>query len=124
LKRSDLAKFTTGHILNLVSNDAQRLDNIARALIETLSIPFILVPVVLSLYLLIGWQSLSGLLLMFFVMALITVFTKLFACIRQKHAKVTDKRLAVMSEIISGIRAVKMYAWEWNYKDVVGKLRR
>jgi hypothetical protein len=61
---------------------------------------------------------------MFFVMALITVFTKLFACIRQKHAKVTDKRLAVMSEIISGIRAVKMYAWEWNYKDVVGKLRR
>jgi hypothetical protein len=29
-----------------------------------------------------------------------------------------------MSEIIAGIRAVKMYAWEWNYKDEVQNLRR
>ncbi|KAK3737226.1 hypothetical protein QZH41_001823 [Actinostola sp. cb2023] len=29
-----------------------------------------------------------------------------------------------MNEIIAGIRAVKMYAWEWNYRDIVKSLRR
>ncbi|KAK3741425.1 hypothetical protein QZH41_003974 [Actinostola sp. cb2023] len=28
-----------------------------------------------------------------------------------------------MNEIIAGIRAVKMYAWEWNYRDIVKSLR-
>jgi hypothetical protein len=47
-----------------------------------------------------------------------------FAELRVQQVGVTDERLAVMSEIIAGIRAVKMYAWEWNYKDEVQNLRR
>jgi ABC-type multidrug transport system fused ATPase/permease subunit len=123
-RRSGLAKFTTGNITNLVSNDAKRMDELPLSIIETLSIPFILVAVILSLYVLIGWQSLSGLLLTFLLIAFTLFLTKIFAGIRSHQAKVTDKRLAVMSEIISGIRAVKMYAWEWNYNDVVKNLRR
>ncbi|KAJ7370582.1 hypothetical protein OS493_031318 [Desmophyllum pertusum] len=46
------------------------------------------------------------------------------AKLREKAAAFTDERLVVMNEIISGIRAVKMYAWEWNFRDVVGDLRR
>ncbi|KAK3741423.1 hypothetical protein QZH41_003972 [Actinostola sp. cb2023] len=48
---------------------------------------------------------------------------KLFAEYRIKHAAATDKRLTAMNEIIAGIRAVKMYAWEWNYRDIVKSLR-
>ncbi|KAK3702956.1 hypothetical protein QZH41_002859 [Actinostola sp. cb2023] len=47
-----------------------------------------------------------------------------FAEYRIKHAAATDKRLTAMNEIIAGIRAVKMYAWEWNYRDIVKSLRR
>ena len=46
------------------------------------------------------------------------------AKLREKAATFTDNRLAVMNEVISGIRAVKMYAWEWNYRDVLYELRR
>ncbi|KAK3741179.1 hypothetical protein QZH41_012627, partial [Actinostola sp. cb2023] len=49
---------------------------------------------------------------------------KLFAGYRIKHAAATDKRLTAMNEIIAGIRAVKMYAWEWNYRDTIKTLRR
>ena len=46
------------------------------------------------------------------------------AKLRKKAASFTDKRLVVMNEIISGIRAVKMHAWEWNFRDIVRDLRR
>ena len=44
--------------------------------------------------------------------------------IRHRAAAVTDERLKIMNEIISGIRMVKMYAWEWNFRDLVAQIRR
>ena len=35
----------------------------------------------------------------------------------------TDKRVRVMNEIISGMRLIKMYAWEWAFHDYVKKIR-
>ena len=43
---------------------------------------------------------------------------------RFKSARVTDKRIRIMNEIIVGIRVIKMYAWEYAFKRVVSKLRR
>ena len=42
---------------------------------------------------------------------------------RLKSAKVTDKRVRVMNEIISGMRLIKMYAWEWAFHEYVKKIR-
>ena len=36
----------------------------------------------------------------------------------------TDKRIKVMNEVITGIRVIKMYAWEYAFKRVVSQLRR
>ena len=43
---------------------------------------------------------------------------------RHKSALVTDKRIRIMNEIITGIKVIKMYAWEYAFKAVVSKLRR
>ena len=43
---------------------------------------------------------------------------------RLKSAKVTDKRVKVMNEIISGMRLIKMYAWEWAFHEYVKKIRK
>ena len=43
---------------------------------------------------------------------------------RLKAAKVTDKRVKVMNEIISGMRLIKMYAWEWAFHEYVKKIRK
>lgn len=44
--------------------------------------------------------------------------------IRNKAAAQTDKRLTVVKEIVTGIRVVKMYAWEWNFRDLIAQIRR
>ena len=36
----------------------------------------------------------------------------------------TDKRVRVMNEIISGMRLIKMYAWEWAFHEYVKKIRK
>ncbi len=43
---------------------------------------------------------------------------------RFKSALVTDKRIRIMNEIISGMKVIKMYAWEYAFKAVVSKLRK
>ena len=41
-----------------------------------------------------------------------------------KSALLTDRRVKIMSEVISGMRVIKMYAWEHAFKRVVGTIRR
>ena len=36
----------------------------------------------------------------------------------------TDKRVRVMNEIISGMRLIKMYAWEWAFHECVKRIRK
>ncbi|KAK3734056.1 hypothetical protein QZH41_015838, partial [Actinostola sp. cb2023] len=123
-RRCDVSAFTTGHIINLVSNDAQKMEDSVQGFIFALTTPVELTVSVALLWCFIGWQSLSGVL--YFVVLLIYNFvvSKKFAMLRAKVAAATDKRLAIINNIICGIRAVKMYAWEWSFRDLVKRLRR
>ena len=43
---------------------------------------------------------------------------------RLKAAKVTDQRVKVMNEVISGIRVIKMYGWELAFHKMVTAIRK
>ena len=47
-----------------------------------------------------------------------------FKSLQDKAAKMTDKRLRQMHDVISGIRVLKMNAWEWCFHDLVSEVRR
>lgn len=42
---------------------------------------------------------------------------------RMRIAKLTDERVILMNEIISGIQVIKMYAWEIPFENFVSKAR-
>ena len=44
--------------------------------------------------------------------------------LRSNSARITDRRVKIMNEVISGMRVIKMYAWEHAFKGVVDRLRR
>lgn len=124
MSQSKLAKITSGHVINLVSNDIQRLDLATQNLFASLRSPFDLVVLGILLWTLIGWQAVTGLAFALILIPYEAEMTGWVAKLRMQAARVTDKRLAVMNEIVSGIRAVKMYAWEWPYRDAVRAIRR
>ena len=45
------------------------------------------------------------------------------AC-RFRLVRVTDRRVKVMNEVISGIRVLKMYGWEYAFSRLIAKIRR
>lgn len=111
-------------MVNLVSNDIQRLDLATQNLFASLRSPFDLVILGILLWVFIGWQAVTGLTFALILIPYEAEMTGWVAKLRMRAARVTDKRLVVMNEIISGIRAVKMYAWEWPYRDTVREIRK
>ena len=41
-----------------------------------------------------------------------------------KAARLTDRRVKIMNEVISGIRVIKMYTWEYAFTHVISNIRR
>ena len=76
------------------------------------------------MWVLIGWQSLVGIGVFFLTIFFNICLSNVVAKFRLRAAQATDKRLGVMAEIIRGIRAVKMNAWEKNFTERVQELRR
>ena len=76
------------------------------------------------LWYLVAWQALIG--VFFFVLVIVydTLAAHKSGRLRAKAAAQTDRRLEIIKEIVSGIRLVKMCAWEGNFREMVAQLRR
>lgn len=124
LNRYSLEATRSGNTINLVSNDVQKIEKSLNQLGMVFSAPMELSISLGFLWYFIGWEALIGATVFFVLVAFQIVLARKAADLRKKAATFTDERLMVMNEIIAGIRAVKMFAWEWNFIDVVRELRK
>ena len=113
-----------GNTINLVSNDAQAIEYVGYAVfLFSFALLDIAVSLVLVWYL-VDWQALIGAAVLLFVLVYGSFAAQKAGNVHKKAATQTDKRLEIMKEIVSGIRLVKMYPWEWNFRDLVAEIRR
>ena len=124
LNRSDVQKILTGKTINLVSNDAQKLKKVLWTIFLFLFAPLEVLASCIILWLLIGCRAIAGVVFYVIIVVYVTVASHHTKHLRVKSAAATDKRLEVMNEILCGIRAVKIYAWEMNFIEAIKQLRR
>ena len=110
--------------MNLVSVDVQRFDPFVYCIGSMLCAAFEVGGVSFLITYLVGWQALAGLPLLLSLSVFYGVMGAACASLRSRIAAITDKRLRLMNNIISGIRAVKMNAWEWFFRERVLQTRR
>ncbi|XP_022806198.1 multidrug resistance-associated protein 4-like [Stylophora pistillata] len=126
LNKTDILKFTTGHVIDLVSNDVQRLEDhtvlwgCSAILDFLLLIPII---VVLLMYF-IGWQALMGVTSLFFLLPYFAGLSYVFAALRLRTATFSDRRISLLNQVISGIRAIKTHALEDEFREKIKRVRR
>ena len=70
------------------------------------------------------WTALAGVLFLMILVPYLILVSFLAGKLRRQTALVSDQRIAVMNELVPGIRAVKAHAWENNYRDRIKKIRR
>uniref|UniRef100_A0A3P8UDT2 Multidrug resistance-associated protein 4 n=1 Tax=Amphiprion percula TaxID=161767 RepID=A0A3P8UDT2_AMPPE len=124
LNSAALAKTTTGQIVNLLSNDVNKFDEVTLYLHFLWIGPLQAGIVILLLMYAIGPSCLAGMAVFFILMPLQTVFGRLFSVLRAETAMLTDERIRTMNEVISGIRVIKMYGWEKPFGELVDEVRR
>ncbi|KAI9208081.1 P-loop containing nucleoside triphosphate hydrolase protein, partial [Polychytrium aggregatum] len=114
---------STGVIVNMISADVQRLEDTCIYAIYLILAPFEFALVLYCLWEQIGVSSLAGMLGLALLVPLQSQFGKMFGAIRRETNKFRDKRISSLSDLLSGIQVIKLYAWERPFIDNVNDLR-
>eukprot|EP00118_Oscarella_pearsei_P023582 m.283819 g.283819 ORF g.283819 m.283819 type:complete len:1577 (+) comp40673_c0_seq30:70-4800(+) len=118
-----MQKFNTGKIVNFMSTDTDRIVNFCQSFHQFWSLPF---QVGVALYLLHQQVKLAFLAGLGFALLLIPINRWVAIKIGQLSTEMMtqkDGRVKLMSEVLTGIRLVKFYAWEKYFKEKIRLLR-
>lgn len=116
-------EFPMGKITALMGTDLARIDLALgyQPLIVTFPIP-VIISIVLLLYYL-GVTALAGIGLFLVSLFICVSITRILFAYRQKVTKYTDHRVSLMREVLTHIKVIKYYAWEYAYKNMLSENR-
>lgn len=117
------ASCSLGEIVNLMQLDTQRIGDFLQFFHTLWAAPIQIVVTVVLLYLYIGPSALIGLLITLLTLPLQGVLMSAQVKLRRQSVGIADRRVKLMNEILQGIKAVKMYAWEDPFAKEVQKER-
>ncbi|CAH1159389.1 unnamed protein product [Phaedon cochleariae] len=125
LSQLSLGETAAGQVVNLMSNDVQRFDLASVDFHYLWIMPILFVT---SFYLMIdrvGLAAVAGMIAMTIeALPFQGYLSRIQGKLRGKIAQKTDFRVKLMSEIVSGIQVIKMYAWEKPFDKMVELSRK
>ncbi|KAL9951147.1 hypothetical protein ACROYT_G043760 [Oculina patagonica] len=125
LSKHALLQFTTGHVIDLISNDVQRMEEEAvKWFFVSVFRSLDLVAISILLAYLIGWQALMGAIFLCLLVPYFALLSYVGAALRVRTAALSDRRISLMNQVVSGIRAIKAHAWEDEYRKKINHTRR
>ncbi|XP_006462121.1 hypothetical protein AGABI2DRAFT_151707 [Agaricus bisporus var. bisporus H97] len=105
----------SGDIVNLMSVDATRLQDLCTYGLIAISGPLQITIAFVSLYSLLGWAAFVGVAIMVFSIPLNTQIARILKRMQEQQMKNRDKRTRLMSELLANIKSIKLYAWENSF---------
>ncbi|KAL4105868.1 hypothetical protein PRIC1_003924 [Phytophthora ramorum] len=114
---------TSGEITNLMSIDAQRLQDMTPYLHAVWYAAFQIIVSCFLLWQQIGVATFAGVAVILLVIPLMTVISTAMRKLQQRLMQVKDERIKICVEVLSGIKVVKLKAWENSFGQRVMKFR-
>ncbi|CAG2053139.1 unnamed protein product [Timema podura] len=125
LKMSNSARkeSTVGEIVNLMSVDAQRFMDLTGYLSMIWSAPLQIALALYFLWDILGPSVLAGLAVMIVLIPVNGFIANKAKTLQIRQMKNKDERVKLMNEILSGMKVLKLYAWEPSFEQQVIKIR-
>lgn len=114
---------STGDIVNLMSVDVQRLQEITQSGQALWSGPFQIVLCLYNLHSLLGNSMWAGVGVTLITMLLNAVVARKMRALQKRQMKVKDKRARLTGEILVSIKSIKLYAWEDSFIERLRDIR-
>ena len=124
VSKSSLNKFTTGQIINFMSTDTDRVLNFGPSLHAAWSLPFQFIVTLILLYQQVGISFLAGVVITILLIPINKCIASKIGSLSTKMMSAKDKRVSIMSEILSGIRVIKYFTWEDVFTEKVQQTRQ
>ncbi|KAL8033751.1 hypothetical protein ABFX02_13G178300 [Erythranthe guttata] len=115
--------FPSGKITNMMTTDANALQQICQQLHGLWSAPFRIIMAMGLLYQQLGVASLLGSLMLVLMFPLQTFIISRMRKLSKEGLLRTDKRVGLMNEILAAMDTVKYYAWEKSFKSKIQVMR-
>ena len=124
LSQAEIADKSIGHIITLITNDAQRLDENFNVTSTFFSTPFMLPLAFFMLGEEIGYiPTAIAFATMIIAVPLQLLLGRAVAWLRVKTAPVTDERVKLINEVFTSMKVIKMYGWEMMFKEMIERVR-
>ncbi|KAG0204385.1 Multidrug resistance-associated protein 1 [Mortierella sp. GBA30] len=105
-------KSTTGEIMNHMAVDAEQWGDALAYLSNWISIPVEIIVALVMLYKFLGWSMIAGFLAMLLFLPVQAWQAKIYKKLQGKKLKAMDLRVRMTTEILAGVKVVKIYGWE------------
>ncbi|CAM8900430.1 unnamed protein product [Rhodiola kirilowii] len=115
--------FPSGMITNMISTDANALQQICQQLHGLWSAPFRIIVAMILLYQQLGVSSILGALILFLMFPVQTTVISKMRKLAKEGLQHTDKRVSLMNEILVAMDTVKCYAWERSFQNKIQSIR-
>ncbi|PFX21725.1 Multidrug resistance-associated protein 4 [Stylophora pistillata] len=124
LSKSTLLKFSAGRVVDLISNDIQRMETVTLKFFVMMSGALQIVVATFLLAYLIGWHALTGELFLCLLVPYYVEMSSVYAALRLRSAAEGDRRISLTNQVVSGIRAIKARAWEDDFRGKIKQTRK
>ncbi|XP_063285544.1 multidrug resistance-associated protein 1-like [Pelobates fuscus] len=114
---------SAGEIVNLISTDIQKLMDLATCLNYVWSAPFTIIVAMYFLWQTLGVAVFAGVGVFILNLPFMTAFGVVLKKLQEEQMKQKDSRIKLISEILQGIKVLKLYAWENAFMKKVNEFR-
>lgn len=114
---------TVGEIVNLMAVDAQKFVDLTAYLNMIWSAPLQIILALYFLWQVLGPSVLAGLAVMIILIPINGFIANKVKILQIKQMKNKDERVKLMNEVLSGIKVLKLYAWEPSFEAQILKIR-
>ncbi|KAJ1758176.1 hypothetical protein LPJ69_004164, partial [Coemansia sp. RSA 1752] len=117
-------KYSVGSIVTHMSVDSQRVANFtADSSHQLWSLPLQIVLALFLLYRTLGWTIYAGVLAMLISIPISAQLSRSMRALNKLLMGYRDQRMKIMDEVLSGIKIIKLYAWESSFIRRINEVR-